>query len=207
MRLPPGWKLAGSPVVDRLYSVIVAGPATRPGLRLFNLLYAGPTRLARTLEFDDLFEALETDLQMYVAEMARRLLFVHAGVVGWGGRALVFPGRSFSGKSTLVAALVQAGATYYSDEYAVFDARGRVHPYARPLSIRGQGGERPKKYTPEALGGGSGVKPLPVSLVVFTKYRSGARWRCALCLRAKGCWRSWPIRYPSAGNRESPWPG
>ena len=43
-------------------------------------------------------------------------------IVTWGrGRAIVIPGRTFSGKSTLVAELVRAGATYYSDEYAVED--------------------------------------------------------------------------------------
>jgi len=82
------------------------------------------------------FEAFETDLQLYVAEMAPRRLFVHAGVVGWRGQAIIIPGRTFTGKTTLVAALVKAGATYYSDEYAVLDVRGRVHPYARPLGIR-----------------------------------------------------------------------
>jgi hypothetical protein len=31
-----------------------------------------------------------------------------------------------------VAELVRAGATYYSDEFAVLDSRGRVHPFPRP---------------------------------------------------------------------------
>jgi hypothetical protein len=34
---------------------------------------------------------------------------------------------SYSGKTTLVSELIRAGATYYSDEYAVIDERGRVH--------------------------------------------------------------------------------
>ena len=66
---------------------------------------------------------------MHLAERARNRIFIHAGVVGWQGRAIVIPGRSFSGKSTLVAALLQAGATYYSDEFAVLDGRGYVHPF------------------------------------------------------------------------------
>jgi hypothetical protein len=36
----------------------------------------------------------------------------------------VLPGRSFAGKTTLVAALVQVGAEYWSDEYPVLDAEG-----------------------------------------------------------------------------------
>ena len=89
-------------------------------------------------------ESLESDMQRFVAEMAHRRVFVHAGVVGWQGKAIIIPGRTFTGKTTMVAELVRAGATYYSDEYAVFDLQGRVHPYARPLGMRetGQAGRR-----------------------------------------------------------------
>src|SRR5437773_2030481 len=83
--LPPGWKPGASRVVDRLYS-LKAGGAARPGIRNFHLLYMGSTRLARTMDLDEVFEALDFDLQLYVAERARRRVFVHAGVVGWQGR-------------------------------------------------------------------------------------------------------------------------
>jgi hypothetical protein len=176
-RLPPGWRRSTTTVVDRLYSVIADGRSTRANVRGFNLLYAGAVRLAQTMEPQKVLEALESDLQLYVAEMARRRVFVHAGVVGWEGRAIVIPGRSFSGKSTLVAAFVRAGATYYSDEYAVFDARGFVHPFARALTLRRDGGGRPERRSVADLGGQRGDKPLPVGLVVVTKYQAGARWR------------------------------
>jgi len=121
---------------------------------------------------------LESDLQRYVAEAAPRRLFVHAGVVGWRGRAIVLPGRTFTGKTTLVAVLVKAGATYYSDEYAVLDAHGCVHPYARPLAVREHGAlERATRYAVEALGGRPGVTPLPVGLVIVSQYKPTARWR------------------------------
>ncbi|HWN98586.1 MAG TPA: hypothetical protein VNS63_04885 [Blastocatellia bacterium] len=176
--LPPGWKTMRSQVVDRLYSVIVGGESAHRNIRLFNLVYANANRIARTPELHQAIDAFETDLQMYVAEMSPHRLFVHAGVVAWRGKAVVIPGKSFSGKSTLTSELVKAGAIYYSDEYAVLDARGRVHHYARPLSIRESGHlERPKKYQVEALGGRAGNKPLPVGLVVVSKYREGATWR------------------------------
>ena len=119
--LPPKWKPAASPVVDCLYSLIDGGAEKGSRVRRYNLLYTGPFRLARTLDLEKVFEVLESDLQVYIAERARTRLFVHAGVVGWRGRAIVIPGSSYSGKSTLIAALVGAGAVYYSDEYAVFD--------------------------------------------------------------------------------------
>jgi hypothetical protein len=175
--LPPGWKPAASPVVDHLYSLRVATTGRATAVRSFNLLYAGAARLARTRDLEEIFEPLESDLQMFVAEWARRRVFVHAGVVGWRGRAILIPGMSLSGKSTLVAALVRAGATYYSDEFAVLDDQGRVHPYARRLSLRREEGGSPRRCEPEEFGGRAGRQPLPVGLIAVTAYRAGARWR------------------------------
>ena len=73
---------------------------------------------------------------MRIAREARDRIFVHAGVVAQYGRRALLPGSSFTGKTTLVAALVRAGATYYSDEYAALDSDGLVHPYPKPLSTR-----------------------------------------------------------------------
>jgi hypothetical protein len=101
---------------------------------------------------------------------------VHAGVVGWQGRAIVIPGRSYSGKTTLVREFLEHGATYYSDEFAVIDERGYVYPFAKPLAIREEVTQRQHKVTAEKLGGRTGVKPLPVGLLLFTHYRCSARW-------------------------------
>ncbi len=175
--LPPGWKPARTPKVERLYSLRVGGRGKRAGVRRFNLLYADAERVSRTMELDQALKALESDLQLYVAEMARRRVFVHAGVVRWRQHAIMIPGRAFSGKSTLVMELVKAGATYYSDEYAVCDRQGRVHPFPKPPSLRSKAG------VPLPKGGGTGVtrragvKPIPVGLVLLTDYRPGARWR------------------------------
>lgn len=175
--LPPDWKPAPSPVVERLYSLVVGGEGRRRGVRNFNLLYGDHFRLARSVNLEEVYERLESDVQLYVAERARARVFVHAGVVGWRGRAVIVPGRSFSGKTSLVAALVRAGAVYYSDEYAVLDARGRVHPFPKPLAVRDEGTTRQKKFEVEELGGVAGKKALPIGLVVITNYKSGAKWR------------------------------
>lgn len=176
-RLPPGWRPRVSPVVDRLYSLIVGGPGPRPGMRRLHLLYGDTIQLARTRALTSVFETLEADVQRYVVSHARRRCFVHAGVIGWQGRAIVIPGRSFSGKTTLVAEWIRAGARYYSDEYAAFDARGRVHPYPKPLSLREHGTAPATLYPVAALGGRAGVTPLPVGLVLVSTYQPGARWR------------------------------
>ena len=175
--LPPGWEPASSPAVERLYSLIVGGPGPRPDVRRFHLLYGNAARLGRSMELDKVLDALESDLQLYVAEFAPDRLFVHAGVVGWQGQAILIPGRSFTGKSPLVAELVRAGATYYSDEYAVLDAQGKVHPYPRPISLRENGSTKGTKRRLADLGIDPGVKPLSVGLVVVTEYAAGARWQ------------------------------
>jgi hypothetical protein len=175
--LPPAWKPTSSARVDLLYSLILGGTGSRPGVRRFNLLYGNASRLVRSLDLDAVFDVFESSLHLQIAEAARRRLFVHAGVVGWRGRAILMPGRSHSGKSTLVAALVRSGATYYSDEYAVLDAEGRVHPYPKPLSLRDRAAGKATRYPAEALGGTVGYRPLPVSLVVVSQYKPDAAWR------------------------------
>jgi hypothetical protein len=48
--LPPTWKLSPVKTVDRLYSLIVGGEGSRPGVRRLNLLYANAGRIARSAE-------------------------------------------------------------------------------------------------------------------------------------------------------------
>lgn len=184
--LPSEWENVSSAVVDRVYSILIGGKGLRASVRRLNLLYGDHVRLARSFDLDSLFEIFESDLRLFVAELAKHRVFVHAGVVGWKGQAIVIPGRSYSGKSTLVAELVRAGATYYSDEYAVLDSRGRVHPFSKPLGLREEGEFRQTKMTVAELGGHSGTKPLPVGLVLMTQFKSGARWRPRKLTAGKG---------------------
>jgi len=114
------------------------------------------------------------DIQHVLAHRARELLFLHAGAVAWQGRAIVLPGRSGCGKSRLVAELLAAGAGYVSDELAVIDSRGRVHPYARPVALRqGRGVERiPAQEWRAAVP----AKPVEASAFFFLRYRPGQPW-------------------------------
>ena len=175
--LPPGWKPARSAVVHRLFSLWVdpggVGPP-RP-----SRLYAGGSRCASAASLGEALAVLESEIRLAVATEARRRVFVHAGVVGWRGRAILIPGRSRSGKTTLVAELVKAGAEYYSDEFAVLDLRGRVHPFPKPLSIRGPGGcdVHSWRQSAEELGGVCGERPLKVGLVVLARHHPGSTWR------------------------------
>ena len=176
-RIPEGWKRTRSTVVDRLYCLIAGGARSGRNMRSFHLLYADVQRLARSENLLELLEIFESDLTSYIAQAARPWLFVHAGVIGWKERAILIPGRSFSGKSTLVKAFLHAGATYYSDEFAVLDERGRVHPFPKPLSIRAGSEEKQVRVRVEELGAKTGVAPLPVGLVLLTQFESALSWR------------------------------
>lgn len=175
--LPPGWKPASSPIVDYLYSLVVGDAAPESKTQRFNLVYFDAGRLARSKDLELMLKAFESHLHITVADNARRRVFVHAGVVGWKKSAILIPGLSFSGKTTLVSRLVKAGATYYSDEYAVLDECGLVHPFPRPLAVREVGGSETQRVQVETIGGRAGSGPLPVRLVVSTSYREGAKWR------------------------------
>ncbi len=88
---------------------------------------------------EDAVIALAGQLELYAAERCPDRIAIHAGVVAHNGKALLLPGRSLAGKSTLTKALVDAGADYLSDEYALLDADGLVHTYPRPLRLRQEG--------------------------------------------------------------------
>ena len=138
-------------------------------------LYRESDPLQASRHLEPLLKRLESDLHFTVASHARASLFVHAGVVGWRGRAIVLPGRSMSGKSSLVAALLRAGAAYYSDEYAVIDGKGRIHPYAKPIGLRAPGGGT-RQIAPGSIGCKVGTRPLHPALIVSTRYSRGQRF-------------------------------
>ncbi len=88
------------------------------------------------LDLHLLGDLVEGDLHHWLATFTRGYLFVHAGCVAWRGRGIVLPGRTHVGKSTLTHALIESGATYYSDDYAVIDPSGAIWPFPRRLHIR-----------------------------------------------------------------------
>lgn len=174
--LPPGVEFIESPEVDQLVSFQVGGSGPQPRQKRFHLVYADLTRLDRTHDLGEALHSVETAAQLLVALNAPDRVFLHAGVVAWNGRAILLPGRSFAGKSMLVAALLRAGAEYYSDEFAVIDKNGLVHPYPRRLSLRDAAAVPRVRVTAEELGSRTGVTPLRIGTVALAQYREGAHW-------------------------------
>jgi hypothetical protein len=155
---------------------LVGSSAVSQSDKATHRLYRDGRQLFTCFDQRELLERFGSIVSLYVAETSLKRTFVHAGVVGWGRSAILIPGRSFSGKTSLVAALVRAGATYYSDEFAVVDKRGMVYPYARPLQVRENGSYRQTPRLVEEIGGVAGKRPLPVGLVIVSRFKPGARW-------------------------------
>ena len=182
-RLPPGWspsRRLPATVLSLVHEVsdTARGSSRRAGSPRRALPPSGVSvrrdgqLVARGLSHPQALDVFESELQLAVARLARPEVFVHAGVVAVDGRAILVPGRSGAGKTTLVRALVAAGATYYSDEYAVLDPEGRVHPYPRRPSVRVRAGHKERHAVPRVRGRG----PVPVGMIVETRYRPDSQW-------------------------------
>lgn len=61
---------------------------------------------------------------------------VHAGVVTGPSGAVVLPGRSGAGKSSLVAECVRRGAGYLTDELVAVERDGAVRGGGMPLNLK-----------------------------------------------------------------------
>lgn len=168
--LPPGWREPdGSPPGASFALITVDGGRVA-------VLQDG-RQIAAPNPVDVAVEALDAVIRLHIAQYAAGWTFVHAGAVAVAGQAIVLPGRSFAGKTTLVRALIEQGADYLSDEYAAFDAEGLVHPYPKPLSIRPGDGTRRGVDTPAAsLGATTADRAIPVGLVAATRYVEHAQW-------------------------------
>jgi hypothetical protein len=180
--LPADWKVGLPPrsvpisdqECDTVY-LVRSHPSRDPSVETRYELFRNGTSVGSSPSINEVRTEIESDIHFRVALHARRYVFVHAGVVQWEGRAIVVPGRSLSGKSSLIMALTRAGAEYFSDEFAVLDPEGRVHSYAKALSER-RAGMRPLLHPAESLGTQPHTPAVPIGLTVITSFRNGATW-------------------------------
>lgn len=187
--LPNGFRLIDSGTHDHSISLTVKDS-------VFELRKNGEM-IADSSTPESLLEMFEREIRITVAEFAVGKVFLHAGVVAIDGKAIVIPGRSFRGKTTLVAEMVKNGAVYYSDEYAVLDENGFVHPFPKMLSMRGIVNDYVQVDLPvEELGGVAGTKPIPVALVLITEYKKNARWKPRTLSNGQGIMEILPHTLP-----------
>ena len=83
-RLPAGPRFPKTRRPDVSYRVEVR-PA--PAWSSIGELFRGGRILVADADPETLLDALESDLERFVAERARRVIFIHAGAVGWQGKA------------------------------------------------------------------------------------------------------------------------
>jgi hypothetical protein len=133
--------------------------------------------ISASSDVDVALEVLDAKLRLELALHAPDHIFMHAGVVAYRERAILVPGMTFTGKTTLVTELVRAGAVYYSDEFAPIDSRGHVYPFPKPLSVRpGDGSWSQTDHDVSELGGTVGNAPAPIAIVALASYAPGATW-------------------------------
>jgi hypothetical protein len=166
--LPPGRRSCSSAPEDHKFRL-----STSDGVS-YRIELPGQS-LAGSSDLDVALGVLDAQLRAFIAMRAPEHIFVHAGVAALHDRAMVIPGPAFSGKTTLVAQLVRAGALYYSDDLAALDRNGLVHPYPKLLSIRTNGFSQ-IDHEVTTLGGSVGTRAIPVGLIIVSQYRPGARW-------------------------------
>ena len=164
------------------------------------VLFKGRQKIEYGNEREIVLKYLDWQIRLTIAEFAVDRVFLHAGVVAWHGKAIIIPARSFQGKTTLVKELTKMGAEYYSDEYAVLDDEGFVHPFPKMLSVRGLKDEyRQTDFSVESFGGVKGIAPLPVGLILITEFEPGAQWQPQILSEGLGVMEmlshTIPIRY------------
>ncbi len=119
------------------------------------------------------WDRIESDLALFASERLAGLVAVHAAVIVRGASALLVPGASGVGKSSLCVVAHDAGARVLTDEYALVDpTSGLVSGWRRPVRVRRKDGGV------ERLDLAVESDPVRVGLVAFVKYdrHAGRAW-------------------------------
>ena len=175
--LPPFTRVSTAKRVARRFAIRSMDTPCACGRRHSTALIRNGAQLVPSMQGDAAaLDALRIWTKHFVSTRMRRALCVHAGVVAIGHRGVIIPGTSMSGKTTLTAALVRAGATYYSDEYALVGADGLIRPFPQQLGMRRPGSAEQVATDARALGAVIGSAPLTARLVIFSRFVEGARW-------------------------------
>ncbi len=139
---------------------------------------------------------LEWLINWEVIQHRNEFLQLHAASLSREGLGLVMPGHTGSGKTTLTAALLARGWSYYCDEFALIHPETlALHPFPRALCIKEPGFEvvdrlalrleRKTPYQKVTKGRVAYLNPLdirtdivsrpaPVRWMVFPRYAAGA---------------------------------
>lgn len=150
----------------------------------YGLCQAGQL-IQKSAESEELVQVLRGLLHLEISTHSPKGVFIHAGLVSLHGAGLIVPGRTGSGKSVLVNALVAEGARFYSDEYAVLDGQGLAHSYPSPAIHRLQ--PAGIRLVPAMeMGWQPALPPVKLAWAVLTEYAPDMNWHPQLLGRGEG---------------------
>ncbi len=118
------------PVLSRRFGVVFAGSPARMSLWLGEKqIYFGESKqlLAQFLMNEILYDCIISNTSNQA---------IHAAAISSGGKGLLLPGKSGSGKSSLAAWLTASGMNYLTDELAFLSRKGFIHPMTRPICLK-----------------------------------------------------------------------
>jgi hypothetical protein len=202
--------------VERIFAPFATADPSEPHQHVYSVVDDGPRFKNRyALYFDGQpivrtpFEPLPLafllwHLNIAVVAASDRYLLVHAAAASYNGSAILLPAAKDSGKTTLVARLVQRGCGYFTDEATAIDpVTLAVHPYPKPLAVepgswevladlrpdlddrflpfvRDQWHVVPDSIRPDAI-----AEPCPPRLIVSPRYEAGAQTSLEAISRAQ----------------------
>ncbi len=135
----------------------------------------GGRTVAHAATLETLVPLLQGLLDEGIVHRLTGMVAVHAGAVAFGGSAILLPGPSHAGKSTLVAELVRRGCVYFSDEYALIDDLGLAHPYPRAMMLR-NGLVEARPFLASEWNVEVGRGPAPVRLILALEHAADSAW-------------------------------
>jgi hypothetical protein len=98
--------------------------------------FRGPERLFSHPDPQRLFRYAVWDIHYSASQFVRSFLALHAGAASADGQGLLLPAPQETGKSTIVAALLQRGFNYLSDEVGALDPiTRRMYPHPKLLHL------------------------------------------------------------------------
>jgi hypothetical protein len=166
--LPGYWLRAGDGQADVCFDIVAPHHESKRGRHF--LFRENGDLLGGSINETQVRHRLARRMDYHLGAYARDCAFLHAGIVCHKGRAILLPGLSHAGKSTLTAALVRIGAQYVSDDIAVIDRAGRAYFLSRAINLREDVAEAldlPSSAHMEHLHEGT----LPVGAIMLLNYR------------------------------------
>jgi hypothetical protein len=164
--------------------MLVADPGvecTRLGIHLHGSVYCllvGGRERSVHRSLDGVVRGLNAEILDVFARRHRNLVWLHAAAAAWQQHAIVLPGPSRRGKSTVASLLYALGWTYLADETLAVDvSTATAFPFPLTPAFRASASAAPVldpksqcKRRVDLAAGRVARDPMPIGAVVFPQY-------------------------------------